>query len=124
MSGNEWDDIKKTVFNAFWLVGQDDKAKLYDSCEDRRFSSELGFGTYFATSAYAQQWCIQVINEKTDIPGVKARGPRIETKPNLIVDLPTTLDLYPPEIIIQKAIGYNAKLECEPIIRNVGRLSE
>ena len=39
MSGKEWDDIKKTVFNAFWLVSQDDKAKLYDSCEDRRFSS-------------------------------------------------------------------------------------
>ena len=86
MTGKEWDDIKKTVFNAFWLVGQEEKSKLYDSCPDRRFSSERGFGTYFATSAFAQEWYIQVINEKVVIPGIKARGPRIETKPNLCVN--------------------------------------
>ena len=119
MTGKEWDDIKKTVFNAFWLVGQDEKAKLYDSCPDRRFSSERGSGTYFATSAFAQEWYIQVINEKVVIPGIKARGPRIETKPNLSVAFPDTLDSYTPEIIIQKAILHNAHIECEPIIRTV-----
>ena len=119
MTGKEWDDIKKTVFNAFWLVGQEEKAKLYDSCPDRRFSSERGSGTYFATSAFAQEWYIQAINEKVVIPGIKARGPRIETKPNLSVVFPDTLDSYSPEIIIQKALRHNAHIECEPIIRTV-----
>ena len=94
-------------------------AKLYDSCPDRRFSSERGSGTYFATSAFAQEWYIQVINEKVVIPGIKARGPRIETKPNLSVIFPDTLDSYSPEIIIQKAIRHNAHIECEQIIRTV-----
>ena len=57
--------------------------------------------------------------KKIQLPGIKARGPRIESKPNLHVDFPAALEGQYPETVLRQLIWMHAKTECDPIIRNV-----
>ena len=57
--------------------------------------------------------------KKIQLPGIKARGPRIESKPNLHVDFPAALEGQCPETVLRQLIWMHAKTECDPIIRNV-----
>ena len=62
---------------------------------------------------------IQAINEKLNLPGIKARGPLVQTKPNFYVDFPGVLDRTDPVIVIKEAILLHTNLQCTPAIRSV-----
>ena len=119
MTGTEYDAVKFEVFNAWWLESQEMKDKLQDSCDLRLFSSERGEATFFATSTFGQDFIIHAVNEKAKLPGIKARGPRIESKPNLHFEFSDTLNKFSPEVAIKMAIKKCANIDCEPIIRAV-----
>ena len=116
MIGAEYDSVKFEVWNAWWLESQDNKEKLQDTFELRLFNSERGEATFFSSSKVGQDFIIHAINEKAKLPGIKARGPRIESKPNLNLEFPDTLNKASPEVVIKKALWSCAKVDCEPIV--------
>jgi hypothetical protein len=75
--------------------------------------------TFFAKSELAQDFIIKTINNLIQLPGVKARGPRAESKPNLHVDFPAALAAISPEVAIKELIWMYAGIECEPVVRNI-----
>ena len=92
LSGKEFDMIKAGIVNAFVLESFEFKDKLKDSVERRLYSAEKGYATYFAKSEIAQSFIIRIINENLQLQGVKASGPKVESRPNLHVDFPPAFD--------------------------------
>ena len=119
MTGNEFDTIKVGVVNTYWLESLAFQNKLKDDIDRRLFSSERGVATFFAKSEFAQTFIIKTINELVKLPGVKARGPRVESRPNLHVDFPAALERISPEIAIKELILMHANIECEPVVHHI-----
>ena len=120
MTGKEFDSIKAGVINAYWLESLELKNKLKDGIERRLFSGERGVATYFAKTELAQDFIIKTINRIVQLPGVKARGPRVESRPNLHVDFPAALGPgISPEVALKELIWMYADIECEPVVRHV-----
>ena len=119
MTGAEYDTVKYEVWNAWWLESQSTKDELQETFELKLFNSERGEATFFSSSEVGQAFIIHAINEKAKLPGIKARGPRIESKPNLHMEFPATLNRASPEVVIKKAMWMSAKVDCEPIVRTV-----
>ena len=119
MSGKEFDIIKADVANAFWLETKAVKGKLKNDVDRRLFSSERGTATFFAKSEFPQAFIIKTINNLVKLPGVKARGPRVESKPNLHVDFPAALEKMSPEVVIKWCLQEHANVDCEPVICNI-----
>ena len=119
LSGKEFDMIKAGIVNAFVLESFEFKDKLKDSVERRLYSAEKGYATYFAKSEIAQSFIIRIINENLKLQGVKARGPKVESRPNLHVDFPPAFDKQHPETIIKQLLQMYAKTECEPVVRQI-----
>ena len=94
ISSREWDDMMFGIINAFFL--EQEKDKLKDACEKRLYNGE--FVIYYTGNAFAQNWVIGIVNERLKLPGIKARGPRVETRPNFHVEFPAILDKLQPEI--------------------------
>jgi hypothetical protein len=120
LTGKEFDTIKAGDINAYWLESFEFKSKLKDGVDRRLFSAERGVATFFAKSELAQDFIIKTINNLVQLPGVKARGPRVESRPNLYVDFPAALGPgILPEVAIKELILMYANIECEPVVRHV-----
>ena len=119
MIGKEFDTIKAHIANAFWLESPAFKDKLKNDIDRRLFSSERGTATFFAKSECAQAFIIEVINGRVKLPGIKARGPREESKPNLDVNFPAAVDKMQPELLLNQLLQMHANVDCEPVVRNI-----
>ena len=120
MLGKEFDAIKTGIMNAYWLESFAFKSKVKNDVDRRLFSSKRGVATFFAKSELAQAFIINTINNLVQLPGVKARGPRVESKPNLHVFFPAALGPgISPEVAMKELLLMHANVECEPVVRHV-----
>ena len=85
------DTIRQGILNAFLLESEDVIQKLKDDCEKRAFSWERGEIIFFTKSTFSQNFVIQVVNERLNLPGIKARGPKT-FRPNLNLELPSVMN--------------------------------
>ena len=76
------------------------------------FNAARGDATFYTRSAFAQNFVICIINENLKLWGIKARVPRIESKPNFFADFPSILDKLDPINVLQRAISLNMGIEC------------
>ena len=72
--GEDFDEIKSGISNAFILESCEVARMLRSDCEKRLFNSEKGEATFYTKSEYAQNFVLKVINNLS-LPGIKARGP-------------------------------------------------
>jgi hypothetical protein len=119
LSGKEFDMIKAGIVNAYVLESFEFKDNLKDKVDRRLYNAEKGYATFYAKSEIAQSFIIRIINENLQLPGVKARGPKVESRPNLHVDFPPAFDRQHPETIIKQLIQMYAKTECDPVVRHI-----
>ena len=118
LSGKDFDELRMGVFTAFWLEPLDVQKKLKDDCERRLFNAKRGEVTFYTKSEFSQKFILRIINDQLKLPGIKARPPRVETRPNLHVHIPSALNRLQPELIVKTAIAMNTKIDCNPTFRS------
>ena len=57
--------------------------------------------------------------DRIQLPDIRARGPRKESKPNLHVEFSAGLDKQDPALLIKRALLLNADIDCNAKIRFV-----
>ena len=114
--GEDFDEIKAGISNAFILESCEVARKLRSDCEKRLYNSEKGEATFYTKSVEAQNFVLKVINN-LNLQGIKARGPRPVIRSNLQIEIPLALCKLDPVVVLKKAVSINCNFDCEPIYR-------
>ena len=115
VSPHDWDNIRAGIFKAY-LESLNLQNKLKDDCEKRLYNGKIAI--FYTKSNLAQNFVIQTINEKLKLPGIKARPPWTEARPNFHAFFPSVMNNFKPEHVLKEAIAMHTEIDCDPVVRS------
>ena len=109
----DFEAANEGLANALFMEKVDFCSRMSKECVKRLLARDNSHLAYYCRSKETQNYVIEVINGRLNIPNLRARYPRVEPQPNAWVHIPATMSQLDPKEVIRKVLHSDAGIEAD-----------